>query len=127
MANETIRSFSVYADGAKLGTAQGHAYDLESNAELQIGDGEVIGISQAVMTGQLVADTIVPFGGAPVLRKLEDAFFNNRPLQLSIGILNGQIHKVDAFVTKCSYKGDTVKGTAMGNWTFIFGKPKRTG
>jgi hypothetical protein len=124
---DTIKSFSVYIDGAKMATAQGHAYDLESNAELQIGDGQVIGISQAVQTGQLVADTIVPFAGAPVLRKLDDAFANNKVVQLSIGILNGQIHKVDAFLTKCQYKSDTVKGTAMGNWTFIFGKPKRSG
>ncbi len=124
---EPIKSFSLYANGAKLGTAKGHAYDRESNAELQIGDGQVIGISQAVQTGQLVADTIVPFGGAPVLRALEDAFDNNRAIQLGIGVFNGQIHKVDAYVTKIGAKSDTVKGTSEGSWTFIFGKPKRSG
>ena len=46
--SDTFKHFSVYANGAKYATGQGHAYDRENNAELQIGDGEVLGVSSAV-------------------------------------------------------------------------------
>ena len=124
---DTFKSFSVYANGAKYGTAQGHAYDRENNAELQIGDGEVLGVSTAVPTGQIVCDTVVPFGGNNVHKLLEDAFESRKPVKLGIGVVNGEIHKVDAYVTKINLKSDTVKGTCTGSITFIFGKVKRTG
>lgn len=125
--SDTFKSFSIYANGTKYGTAQGHAYDRENNAELQIGDGVVLGVSSAVPTGQLVSDAVVPFGGNNVHKLLEDAFENRTPVKLGIGVLAGEIHKVDAWVTKINLKSDTVKGTCNGSITFLFGKVKRTG
>jgi hypothetical protein len=125
--SDTFKSFSVYANGAKYGTAQGHAYDRENNAELQIGDGEVLGVSSAVPTGQLVCDSVVPYGGNNVHKLLEDAFEKRTPVKIGIGIVNGEIHKVDAWVTKINLKSDTVKGTLNGSLTMLFGKVKRTG
>jgi hypothetical protein len=124
---ETFKNASFYADGAKFATAQGVAYDRENNAELQIGDGEVLGVSSAVPTGQFVVDTIVPYGGNNVQKKLEDAFESKRPIQIGFGIVNGEIHKTDAYVTKINLKSDNVKGTLTGSVTLLFGKVKRTG
>jgi hypothetical protein len=124
---DTFKSYSIYANGAKYGIAQGHDYDRENNAELQIGDGEVLGVSQAVPTGQLVCSSVIPFGGNNVHKLLEDAFERRTPVQIGIGVVAGEIHKVDAFVTKIMLKSDTVKGTCTGSITFLFGKVKRTG
>lgn len=123
MADETIRSFSVYVDGEKLGTATGHAYDIDSNAELAIGDGIVLGVSQAVKTCKIVADTIIPFGGKANLRKLLDALLNSKKLQIGVGVLGAQIHKIDMYCTNASFKSETAKGMATGNWTLLGGKP----
>lgn len=127
MADETIRHFSIYADGAKLGTATGHAYDIDTNAELMIGDGVVLGVSQSVTTCKLVADTIVPYGGRAELRKLLDYLLRKKKLQIGVGVLGGQIHKIDMYCTNASFKSETAKGTAMGSWTLLGGEPKVVG
>lgn len=124
---ETFRSFSLYAKGRKWGTAQGHAYDVETGSELQIGDGEVLGVSAGVPTTQIVSKAIVPFGGNDVMRMLEEAALSHDPIQIGAGVLNGRIHKIQMWVTKFSYNGDTVKGTCMGDFTFHGGKPKFAG
>lgn len=127
MADEKFRAFSLYMNGKKFGMAQGHAYDLETGSELQMGDGEVLGVSHGVGTTQIVSDAIVPFGGDSNLRALEEAAIEHKLIQVGVGVLNGRIHKIDMYCSKFSYKGDNVKGTCMGSFTFIGGKPKFAG
>lgn len=124
---ETFRSFSLYVRGKKMGEAQGHAYDVETGSELQIGDGVVLGVSAGVPTCQIVSKGVVPFGGSSTMRVLEEAALNHEPIQIGVGIVNGRIHKVEMWCTKFSYNGDTVKGTCMGDFTFAGGKPKFSG
>ena len=127
MADETIRHFSVFVDGEKLGTATGHAYDLDSGSELQIGDGVVLGVSQGVTTAKIVADTIIPFGGKSNLRKLLNALLFKKKLQVGVGVLGAQIHKLDMYCTSASFKSETAKGVATGNWTLMGGAPQVVG
>jgi hypothetical protein len=127
MADETIRSFSIYLNGKKFGIAQGHAYDVETGSELQMGDGQVVGVSQGVPTTQIVSDCIILFGGDSNMRQLEEAALQHKLVQVGVGVVNGRIHKIDMYCSKFSYKGDTVKGTCMGSFTFIGGAPKFAG
>jgi hypothetical protein len=110
-----------------MAEAQGHAYDVETGSELQIGDGVVLGVSAGVPTCQIVSKGIVPFAGSTTMRVIEDAADNHEPIQVGIGIVNGRIKKIEMWCTKYSYNGDTVKGTCMGDFTFAGGKAKSSG
>ena len=124
---ETFRSFSLYIRGKKMAEAQGHAFDVETGSELQIGDGVVLGVSAGVPTCQIVSKGIVPFGGSTTMRVIEDAADNHESIQVGVGVVNGRIKKIEMWCTKYSYNGDTVKGTCMGDFTFAGGKPKSSG
>jgi len=117
----TVRNYSVYVKNRKFGELTGSAYDQESGNELQIGDGAVIGISQGVKTVQLQASAIIPFGGSNAARILQDAYSNNTPIGVAAGVINGQIHKLNLFVTKINIKSETKNGTCLGDFTLIGG------
>jgi len=119
-----FRSFSLYIEGAKWGTLQGKAYDVTTGSELQIGDGEVLGVSEGVPIVKLVVNGIVPVEGHPVTQKIETYALAHKKVKVGAGVLNGRIHKLDMYCTAFNYKGDDTKGTCMGEWTFEGGKPK---
>lgn len=125
--DQIIRAFSLYIEGAKWGLLQGLAYDVTTGSELMIGDGIVIGVSQGVPICKIVANGIVPVTGHAVARKVEEYALSHKKFQIGAGVLNGRIHKLDMYCTSYSYKGDNVKGTCMGDWTFEGGKPTLVG
>lgn len=125
--NAVVRNFSLYANGRKCGEATGVAYDQESGNEIQIGDGQVLGVSQGVKTVQIQLSLIVPYRGTQVGRIMEDAYDNNTSLQIGIGIIAGRIHKMDLFVTKCNTKTEMKNGTCMGDYTLIGGAGSKVG
>ena len=125
--NAVVRNFSLYANGLKCGEATGIAYDQESGNELQIGDGQVIGVSQGVKTVQVQLSQIIPYRGSLVGRIMEDAYDNNTSLQVGLGILGGRIHKANLFVTKCNTKTEMKNGTCNGEYTLIGGAGTKVG
>lgn len=127
MANAVVRNFSLYANGRKCGEATGVAYDQESGNEIQIGDGQVLGVSQGVKTVQIQLSLIVPYRGTQVGRIMEDCYDTNTSLQVGLGIIAGRIHKMDLFVTKCNTKMETKNGTCMGDYTLIGGAGSKVG
>lgn len=127
MANAVVRNFSLYCNGRKCGEATGVAYDQESGNEIQIGDGQVLGVSQGVKTVQIQLSAIAPYRGAQVARILEDAYDSNTSIQIGLGIIMGRIHKMDLFCTKCNLKTEMKNGTCMGDWTLIGGAGSKVG
>lgn len=125
--NAVVRNFSLYANGRKCGEATGVAYDQESGNEIQIGDGQVIGVSQGVKTVQVQLTQIIPYRGSQVGRILEDAYDSNTSLQVGLGVLGGRIHKMNLFVTKCNIKTEMKNGTVMGDFTLIGGAATKVG
>jgi len=125
--DEIIRNFSLYANGKKFGQATSLGFDQQSGRELQIIDGKVGGISQGVKTTQAQADSIVPFGGAPVLRILQDYYNSGKKLQIGVGSIGGQIHKIDMWVQEINYKAEMKNGTTTGTFKFIGGEATQVG
>lgn len=127
MANTTIKNCSLFVNGLKQAELTGLTYDQESGNELQIGDGDIVGVSQGVKTVIVTANSIIPYRGAPAARILEDAFDNNTSVQIGIGLLGGRIHKLDLFVTKFNIKSDSKNGTVTGDFTLIGGAGQKIG
>lgn len=117
-----FRNFSVYADGAKIGTMEGADYGRKSGNELQIGDGAVLGVSIGVPTVDLKINTVIPYEGSDVLRALETAYKNGTQVQVNIGILNGQDHMVDLWVMECTTTTQTKNGECKGTYNLIGGE-----
>lgn len=112
--NQIFRNFSVYVNGGKVGTMTGADYGRKSGSELQIGDGAVLGVSSGVKTVDLKINSLMPYEGNDVLMVLETAFKNQTPVQINIGILNGQDHMVDLWVMECSTTTQTKNGETTG-------------
>lgn len=122
MAQNVIRNYSVFVNGKKVGTAEGSDLNLESGDELQIGDGEVVGASEGVITGSLTLNAIVPV--APTCTPtLLDAILNKKWIQLTGGIIDGKVVKVNARVKAIGYSTQMANGTLKGKYDLIFGKP----
>src|SRR6478736_7026656 len=127
MAKPIVRNFSFYANGLKCGEATGVAYDQESGNEIQIGDGQVIGVSQGVKTVSVQLSQIIPYRGSNVQRILEDAFDNNTSVQVGMGIIGNRVHKMDLYVTKLNIKTEMKNGTCNGEFTLIGGAGTKVG
>lgn len=124
--NAVIRNYSVFIDSKRMGTMQTSDYNLEGGTELQIGDGEVIGASEGVMTGNLSATAIVPVANTKgVLDKIQDALETHKAIQLGVGRIGPSIHKVWAWCKSARYSTNTANGTLTGQFEFIFGKPDK--
>ncbi|HEY8624296.1 MAG TPA: hypothetical protein VIM74_10580 [Casimicrobiaceae bacterium] len=117
-----FRNFSVYVNGAKVGTMEGADYGRKSGNELQIGDGAVLGVSIGVGTVDLKINTVVPYQGSPVLQVLETAYKNGTQVQVNIGILNGEDHMVDLWVMECTTTTQTKNGECKGTYNLIGGE-----
>ena len=127
MAKPIVRNFSFYANGKKCGEATGVAYDQESGNEIQIGDGQVIGVSQGVKTVSVQLTQIIPYRGSDVARMLEDAFDGNYSVSVGLGIIGDRIHKMDLYVTKFNVKTEMKNGTCTGDFTLIGGAGTKVG
>jgi len=127
MSKPIVRNFSFYANGKKCGEATGVAYDQESGNEIQIGDGQVIGVSQGVKTVSVQLSQIIPYRGSNVQRIVEDAYDGNYSLQVGLGIIGSRIHKMDLYVTKCNIKTEMKNGTCNGEFTLIGGAGTKVG
>lgn len=117
-----FRNFSVYVNGAKVGTMEGADYGRKSGNELQIGDGAVLGVSIGVGTVDLKINTVVPYQGSPVLQVLETAYKSGTQVQVNIGILNGEDHMVDLWVMECTTTTQTKNGECKGTYNLIGGE-----
>lgn len=122
-----VRNFSLYANSRKCGEATGVAYDQESGNEIQIGDGQVIGVSQGVKTVTVQLSQIIPYRGSQVGRIVEDAFDSNTSIQIGLGLIGGRVHKMDLYCTKCNIKMETKNGTCNGEFTLIGGAGSKVG
>jgi hypothetical protein len=125
--NAIVRNFSLFANGRKFGEATGIVYDQESGNEIQIGDGQVLGVSQGVKTVNVQVDSIIPYRGAQVARILEDAYDANTSIQIGLGIVGGRIHKMSLYCTKANFKTEMKNGTVNGSWTLIGGAGSKVG
>jgi hypothetical protein len=121
-ANLIFRNFSVYINGAKVGTMEGADYGRKSGNEVQIGDGKVLGVSSGVGLVDLKINTLVPYEGNDVLQVLETAYRNKTPVQVNVGILNGQDHMLDLWVMECSTTTQTKNGECKGTYNLTGGE-----
>lgn len=108
---DIVRNFSVFVDSKKVATGTGHELDLSSGDELQIGDGQVVAVSEGVTTTTLQVDAITTFGGVAELQLLNEALLNKKWMQIAVGLVNGQIHQIDMRVSTAKYKTEMKSGT----------------
>lgn len=125
MSLQAIRNYSLYVGNKKVGVARGHTYTITPNSELQIGDGEVVGVSKGVPTTGLKSDLIIPVAGSKTT--LVVACLNQQPVKVALGIVDGKIHKLDMIVSGIEFATEMPNGSLMGTFNFIGGAPKLAG
>lgn len=119
---EPIRNFSLYVAGKKVGVARGHTYDIHGNNQLEVGDGDVVGIAQGVTTTALKSDLIVPVAGTRV-SWFKEYLEAGKPVDIALGIVDGAIHKLTMYLMDISYVTETANGTLTGSMDFQGRKP----
>lgn len=128
MAKKLVRNASFFGPGGrKWGEATSGTFDQESGNDLQVGDGEVIGISVGVKTSTLSVSSILTFDGSNVAKRLQDAYDNNQFIDMQIGLVNGEIHSGTMTVQKINVKTTMKNGELTGDFTLIGGATKRVG
>jgi hypothetical protein len=113
---DIVRNWSIYVKGKKCATATGSELDVVSGDEMQIGDGQVVSISEGVTTTTLKIDAITTFGGIAELRLLNQALLNKQWVQVAAGVINGQIQQIDMRVSTANYKTEMKAGTQTVNF-----------
>jgi hypothetical protein len=123
---EIIRNASIWVGGVKVATAQSGSYDSKSNAVVAVGDGAIIGATQAPHTGQIDFKAWMLIGGDSANAKLQDAHDNNKYITVNYGIDGGYLRKVLCIITDYKSTTDMSSGKTEGDFTCQFaGKPVR--
>lgn len=123
---EIIRNASFWVGGVKVATAQSGTYDSKSNAVVALGDGTIIGGTQAPHTGQIDFKIWQLVGGDAANAKLQDAHDNDKYITVNYGIDGGFLRKVTCLVTDYKSTSDMSSGKCEGDFTCQFAsKPVR--
>ncbi len=123
---ERIRHASIYIGGRKVATASQNSVELNSGDEAQIADDGYLGHSDGAELTNMSFDTI------EVARKADSATVvaalkSKQPLQMSAGLVGGQIHEVEMRCVKAVFTSESAKGTQTGKFDFEGGPTKAIG
>jgi hypothetical protein len=123
-----IRHASIYIDGKKFATVTSNTYSIASGDESQIADDGYIGHSDGAETTKLSADTIeVVSGEAEDSKKLKKALRSKRYLDMSIGLIAGDIEEVRMRCVSCEFVSESAAGKQTGKFEFEGGRAESVG
>jgi hypothetical protein len=117
---EIIRNASFWIGGVKIATAQSASRDSKSNATVCVGDGEIIGATQAPHTGQYDIKKWQLVGGDAAEAKLVDAHENNKYITVNYGVAGGYLYKTLCIITDYKSSSDMASGKCEGDFTIQF-------
>jgi hypothetical protein len=118
-----VRSFSVFAEGTKIGTFTGGTYHVVGGDEPNFGDngGQVV-YSDGVIQSTLDSKVFEPVTGLDF--DFETAMLNKTNVNISLGLINGRIHQLRMRILEFQHDGEIKGGKCDG--TFKFGGSKPT-
>ena len=120
MANTIIRNASVWIGGVKISEMQTAELDLNANTQIAVGDGTIIGSTQAPHTGQITAKKWMTVGGSAAGTKLQQAYLQRKYVTVNYGVADGTLWKCSCIVSQLKISSDTGKGTCEGDFTLMF-------
>ena len=125
MATETIRAFSAFINGRKIGQFSGGSFEVDSGDEPNFGDNEgVIVYSDGITETKIEMKTYEPVGGidADILSQM----LAKTDIPCTFSLINGKIQQVTLRCLKASYTGEWKSGKMDGSYTFAGGAPRQT-
>jgi hypothetical protein len=127
MADPILRNPSCFIGGVHVFEAQTSDIELDSNAQQAIGDGMVLGATQAPKTGKMSVKKWNQVGGSAAHTKILDAFLNDKIVTFDYGPDSGNFWKFKVRITTYKSTGDTSKGSCEGDISMMMvGKPERS-
>lgn len=125
MADFKTRAPSLYLDGVKMATIEGHKFTYSSGDEIQFGDPGALGFSDGAPVSGMSATGIVPTAGNKV--KVMRLMQQKHTFDVGYGVVDGDIVQVPMRATKAEFTGSHKAGTLMGDFEFIGLDPNITG
>lgn len=115
---------SFYIKGRKVAQAKETSHKFTANGEQIIGDGEVLGESDGVVTSEVSFGAYIPIGGMDV--DVVDLVIEQADVQVG-ALFNGKIYKIDGRFYEADVTSTSKTGVTEGKFSFRGGKPKATG
>lgn len=122
MATYRVKHASVFVAGKKVATANTSDITVNSGDEVQFGDAGFAGFSDGATTTSCEVTEIVPITGTTF--DFDAAIVGKQNLEMSFGLLNGNIWQVTMRAMKHDYKSDAKTGTLTGSISLAGGEPK---
>jgi hypothetical protein len=110
-----IRAFSVFVEGTKMGTFYNSTYHWTGGDEPNFGDnnGQVV-YSDGVQQTTLDSKSFEPVSGLDF--DLEQAMLTKTNLNISLGVINGNIHQLRMRLLEIVHDGEIKGGTLNGSF-----------
>jgi len=122
---EIIRNASIYVENLKVGNAETAEVDVNSNNELKMGDGAVIGVAQGISTSTVKLTSITPVSGSVGTRKLVRALLDKTPVKVALASVEGWAYEWDnLWVENSTHASNMAKGDLTGSFTLAGGEPE---
>lgn len=118
MAFVRVRHASLFISGRKYAEAYMTEEDVSSGDEPQYGDEGLVGMSDGAATTNLSCEAIVPVLGSSV-DILKSYLLKKLDIDITYGLVNGQLHQYTVRCTNANFKGDAKAGTLVGSFKFI--------
>jgi len=119
---ETVRAPSLYVGSNKVAECSGGSVTVDTGAEKQIGDGEVIAVTDGVVSMDATFDTIIPVAG--MKSDVLDIVLGQKYVKLSV-VYAGKLLSAEGKMSGADLKWDQKTGSYTGSFKFLGGKPKK--
>jgi hypothetical protein len=116
----TVRAAPIYVGPLKIAELTEATVTFKANGELLVTIEEVVK-TQGVVTTELTADTVVPFGGLGV--DMVGLLINQTNVQVGV-LMNGTFYTVTGTFDEASIKTMIKSGSTTGSFKFSGGTPQ---
>lgn len=127
MADVIVRNPSIFIGGVHVVEATKEDIELDANAQAVIGDGVVLGATQAPLTGKANFTKWNTVSGSAADTKLMSALLDQKIITFDYGPDGGSFWKWRCRVTTYKSDGENEKGSCQGTISLmLIGRPEKT-
>lgn len=120
---QRIKSFKIYLDGEMVGTSETADYAIMGNDEQHV-TAEGVNYSDGTVTTEVNVNTIVVVTGRT--QKVTQAILKKKNMTVQVGLVDGQIHRIDMRCLEHRFNTDHKSGGLKGAFKLGGGAPEIT-